>query len=214
MLRKKFTRLYFKHDGTIQSQDGVEGVEVVCHPFSISKLSENYGGNIEKTFSNFKSLHYTPSRKCGMHVHISKGKLTQSQILGLFLFFSNNKEFIRKFSGREDIAQLDRYSKIVNMPELKELIASEQWKYYITKNDHYNSINVTANTVEIRIWQSTLNAKVFIARLWFLETLLDFISNTNHRKRSLKDYVEYVLQYKKYAIKNLEPVMKIAEEFI
>lgn len=176
------------HDGSID-----DGFEIVSQPFTLKYMREH-----EETIKD--ALRYLIDNgyrgdqvsTCGLHVHISRrafGKTTDEQsknIDKLILFFETYKSQLVNFSRRRGNS-LSHWAKFLSdyyhINTNDETIKSKKMKSlaYIKKlkgdvDSKYIAINLNhSDTVEIRIFKSTLNYKTFFATLELVHTLVRHI---------------------------------------
>lgn len=152
--------VYFKNDGSLSN-----GIEIVFHPFTLKSFHKNFpmkefldkiimlGGDIS-------------SGKCGMHVHVSKEKLTNEQLIKGKWFFYKCAEFLKRYSGRKSFA----YCYFEENPNSDP---------YAQKYGRHTAFNVagSTNTVELRLFNSTLEYKKFLSNLQFADVFVDYIQH-------------------------------------
>lgn len=104
--------------------------------------------------------------RCGLHVHITKSALTQSQI-------SRMQSFLNDTMNQELITQVARryhtnYSRFLG--ELGKLKSHPQ-----VSRDRYEVLNLTNdNTVEVRIFRGSLKYEAVVAAIEFTNALVNF----------------------------------------
>jgi len=100
--------------------------------------------------------------KCGVHIHISRKYITQSQLGGLVVFMNHpaNIEYVEYVAGRK----ANKYCKV--LPGKTETISY----------DRYEMVNLTnRETVEIRIFAGTNNTQVLFGYVMWLAQLLKWL---------------------------------------
>ena len=106
------------------------------------------------------------TRTCGLHVHITKSALTQSQI-------SRMQSFLNDIMNQELITQVARryntnYSRFVGS------FAKLKSEPYISR-DRYEVLNLTnERTVEVRIFRGSLKYEAVLAAIEFTNALVNF----------------------------------------
>lgn len=107
---------------------------------------------------------------CGLHFHVSRSALSTMQIGKLleFLYNPDNKSFVTKIAGRSDssYATLDGNRTITAVaPEI----------FSIDTEVRYEGLNLrNPETIEFRIFASTTEYSVFMHRLDFVRSLIDY----------------------------------------
>lgn len=176
------------HDGSIN-----DGFEIVSQPFTLKYMREH-----EEIIKN--ALRYLIGEgyrgdqvsTCGLHVHISRcafGITSDEQsenIDKLILFFETYKSQLINFSRRRgnslshwakflsDYYHVDTNKETTKSKKMKSLAYIKRLKGDV--DSKYIAVNLNHhNTVEIRIFKSTLNYKTFFATLELVHTLVRHI---------------------------------------
>lgn len=180
---------YCKRDGSI-GRGGEAAIEIVSHPFTFD-FAKKHKKQIATFLKELKEqgCHGNP-KTCGMHVHVSRKDLSTTNIYKMLRFFKQNEDFIKFISGRDNISQMEQYASVKN---------SFASKLSITKSalsgrsaTRYSAINLTNTaTVEIRIFQSTLDPKAYYKNLEFVIALYSF-SKEGSLTASYNDFQMYV----------------------
>lgn len=147
-----------KCDGSLAN-----GFEICSRPASMSLHKTAWNKFFEETPSNVVA-----KDTCGMHVHISKEPLSSLQIgkILVFLHSSKNRKFIETIAGRASC----HYSDFSSERRLNH--ALNKYKGSFT---HYSAVNLlNPNTIEIRIFKSTVDKTRFFANLEFCHALVKF----------------------------------------
>ena len=158
--------LYLKHDGSLDW-----GVEIVSHPATIEFWREQKD-NL-KTLFDLLSEHNCSGEKAktaGMHVHIARAKMNLAHKNSFCAFIHGNSEFVKKIARRGS----NRYSKYIDIND-EERKAPESVERKFFHHDRYEAVNWNSkSTVEVRVFQSTLNINHFLANLEFCQAAYDF----------------------------------------
>lgn len=137
-----------KYDGSLDF-----GIEFVSAPASLTIHQRRW----PKLLSILKE-HTIVRPTCGMHVHISRKIIPPEAQSRMHRFFNTNPTFIRSIAGRE----ASIYNTFIKKSEGMELIP----------HGRYEAFNVSnPNTLEVRIFKSTLDPALFLARLEFVASL-------------------------------------------
>jgi len=182
-------RLIFgKNDGSLDN-----GFEFVTHPFSWDWfLANKYRFN--QMFSTAKLLDLFTAESCGCHVHMTKSVFTPCHLLKFMKFINSghNVDFISKIAGRE-------YANIsfCKTETDKRTMIKKAKKEEGIHLDRYSAVNlVNKATVEVRIFNGTLDSKTFFSYIEFLKSLFDFTNLNSMQKCQLGRYKDYVLKNK------------------
>ena len=208
---------------TICSRDGSieNGFEIVSQPFSMAFIRENEE-KIKEALGFLINEGYRGDQvnTCGLHLHINReafgstARERNKNIDKLILFFETYKQELFRFSRRSAV-KLKRWAKFlsdyrnVNMDTDNDRAKRIKSLDYIGKTkssieERYCAVNLmNDNTVEIRIFKSSLNYKTVFATIELIHTLVkrivesaelnDFNWNNvvnDENCRYLKDYCE------------------------
>lgn len=180
---------YLKKDGSIQ------GFEIVSHPFTLQYAHKKMKlKQILKYLSKSGFTSYDSGR-CGLHFHLSAAFFSKIDVIKMRMFFSKNKEWLKKLSKREGIG--DNYCQYEDL-ELKDSLESfSQLGRYWALN-----LNTDKSTVEVRIFRGTLKENTFTAFLQFMDSLSHFIKDVGINVfavgNSLKEYFIWLKQTNRY----------------
>lgn len=189
---------------TICSRDGSieDGFEIVSQPFSLAFIRENEE-RIKEALKYLIDHGYRGDQvsTCGLHLHINReafGETSEEQnknIDKLILFFETYKQELFRFS-RRSASKLQRWAKFlsdykhVNVDADTDSAKRLKSLEYIGKTkssveERYCAVNLmNDNTVEIRIFKSSLNYKTLFATIELIHTLVRRIVNSE----SLEDF--------------------------
>lgn len=182
--------IYTKYDGSLK-----HGIEVVTHPFTLQAIHKHLPSKDIIDFLKTNGALIKDS--CGMHVHVSKEKITKESLLNGKWFFYKCAKFIKLFSERTEY----KYC---------------MFEDYAPRKDPYNqefgrrtAFNVAASekTMELRLFKATLDYTKFMANLHFAdcfagyiqyESRLAFLKNNNTEKiwANFLNYANSQGQYK------------------
>ncbi len=153
--------IYIKNDGSLRN-----GIEIVFHPFTLKSFHKNFP---LKAFLDYLIANGAIIKEnCGMHIHVSKEKLSIIDLLRGKWFFRRTEFFLKKFSERSkyDFCKFDPYDP---RPDP-----------YHQEYGHYSVLNYAspdAKTLEIRAFNATLDYKKFLANIQFADVFVDYIQN-------------------------------------
>ena len=160
---------YQKNDGSIRF-----GMEIVSHPATLEFWRANKD-KIEELFSFLRSEGCAGDEAgtVGMHIHVSRNGMKRSHQNSFAAFVYSHREKIEKLAGRAS----NSYTKMINLPNSAE--DTEQTRRFeeriINNHDRYSAVNWNnEHTVELRMFQSTLNTSHFLANIEFSHALYHF----------------------------------------
>lgn len=169
-----------KSDGSLQC-----GMELNTSPGTMGfhKLF-NWKGVLQGlTAAGFKA-----QATCGMHVHVSRAPLGETRVARLckFIYNPDNFAFIRYIAGRHS----DRWAQIKNIgtsPGFNNAPAQ-----YVRSYGKYMALNLSpSNTIEFRMFASTLQPHRFLSRLEFVAALVEFSGLSEEAAMKLKAVSPY-----------------------
>lgn len=142
-----------------------KGFEICSSPATLSYHKENWDNFFEISGC---SLIAAESQRCGMHVHISRAPMSNLQIGKMMAFIHNpyNREFITHVAQRPSSYQ--------NNFEAPRLIREAKPKYYQHFDRHHGVNLLNHNTVEIRLFQGTIDRHDFFKNIEFCHALTKF----------------------------------------
>lgn len=153
--------VYIKSDGSLHN-----GIEIVFHPFTLKSFHKNFP--LKGFLSLLKNNGCFVLDNCGMHVHVSKEKLSKIELLKGKWLFHKCQLFLKKFSERTrfDYCKFEPYEPLP-IPWDQEY-------------GHYSVLNIasqSAKTMEVRLFNATLDHTKFLANLQFSDVLVDYIQH-------------------------------------
>lgn len=186
---------YLKEDGSLDN-----GFELVSHPITLNYARKKL--KLKKILKWLRSNGFESQDNCGLHIHIGTDFLSEEDIVKLRAFFSLNKYFLYVFSKREEI---DNNYCMYERFNLDRFISGE------VPEDRYWALNLNTeqDTVEIRIFSSTLDENRFFAYLGFVDALVRYckkytlktIIQGQNSESSWNYFISWLVDYKrKYKI--------------
>lgn len=176
---------YCKHDVSCG-----KGFEVVSHPFTFDWMKENQEA-FDPMFGLASIMRGHESERCGMHVHMSKDAFTELHMFKFMRFFHLNINFIRSLA-RRPTGKFERWAKIV-APERSTLM-----KFTLNRERfdfQRGALNVELDdTIECRIFRSTLSPTAYYGNVEFLQGLFDYTKNCGADDEQLSEqrFMDYV----------------------
>lgn len=166
-----------KKDGSIS----MPGFEIVTAPSSLAIHREK----ITEFFSNNPDIDTDDSIDIGLHIHISRKPLTQLTIGKMLVFINNpdNEDKIVAIAGRSS-------NKWATISPKKITDIKKQ-------TSRYEAINLQNNdTIEVRIFASTVDPKLILARLEFVHCLTVWVKDQSMLQLTWNNFTDYVREHK------------------
>lgn len=187
-VRSVFPTMYLEQDGSLDSR---YGFEVITQPWGKDEWAL-HGKQLLNTMkaNDCKAYNSPAGRGYGIHININRNYLTPLQEMRMFMFLaaSENKDFVSAIAQRSSI-----YNADVNIGQFgKERqtvsqaggfrhvyigddgLGNSQYVKKISGRGKYAPIKLHEDRLEIRIFQSTLNASSFNKDLEFTWALLEW----------------------------------------
>lgn len=173
---------FMKRDGSLD-----QGIELVSVPMTMDAHQESW----EEVLSLAKNNGLECKQNCGMHVHASKEVLSPLQIgkIVYFMHNANNRGFLNHMAGREIPA---KYANIHNSKKISDV---NRHSHAGDPKNRYDGINTTGyNTIEFRIFLSTLDYKRLMANLQFCAALISFAwpGNSSVKEFNLENFFKFL----------------------
>jgi hypothetical protein len=169
------------HDGSIKTA----GFELKSAPMLYNTAKQNFGSLFEFIEAN-KEAFTAYGDNCGIHIHISRNALSDMHLsrFNMFINAPKNRDFIQLIAERQSNIYC-QYNDLVNEES------------YRSQNRHYDSVNVSANTVEIRIFKGTCLVDSFMKNLEFIHAVLRYTNpELMNDYRSIADFKAFVADNK------------------
>ena len=193
--------LYAKQDGS------VEGCEINSFPFNWNWFCANKVADRIKDVSKFGKA----SRACGFHIHLSRAFFSEDHLAKMVYFFYKrpNPAFIRSVSQRTNMDYChtrptwrrgsDRWDSGSRRITSRN-ITFDDAKWLSSNSDHwhpscerYCSLNLyPTKTIEIRIFQGTVNQMLIKAYLEFALAVSFYTGNSNPEEMTVDGFKNYV----------------------
>lgn len=153
--------VFIKSDGSLKN-----GLEIVFHPFTLKSFHKNFP--LQPFLKFLAENNGVVKENCGMHIHVSKERLSSIDLLKGKWLFHKCEPFLKKFSERAkyEYCKFDRYPP-------------NQDPYY-QEYGHYSVLNIagpTSKTLEVRIFNATLDYHKFLANMQFSDVFVDYIQH-------------------------------------
>lgn len=190
--------VYCVHDGSLASKDA--GLEAVTMPFSLRHFTTNQ--NTWYTFFDVvKSTGFEGDGqpKAGCHIHISKEPFHTLHLYKFtrFIFNENNRDFINFISNRCDTMNNEYWSFKPERFGSEKRLAKDRKNLNANKlhTNRRTAVNLTDDTVELRIFQSTTDLSTLNSYIEFCVSLFNFTRDTSLKKCNYANYCKYVLSH-------------------
>ena len=166
----------FKSDASLGRHKLGQGAEVVSGPMSFAThnyIWDNY-------FSKTKDYGLLASPRTGMHVHVSRPSEEECEKIWKLMNHDDFNWMIEQVAGRKPNKFSARYG--FNSEDQGDLY----WRTYGNTRGRINLRN--SATIEFRLFNSTLNREVFLARLGFVKCVCEFVKDS----KNANDFLEFV----------------------
>lgn len=164
-----------KEDGSLD-----EGFEIVTSPGDLAHHRSFWYNTLDGIKEDVRI-----TSDCGLHVHASRDALSALDIAKILYFINSplNKDFIKAIAGRYGIF----YASPITISDVAPCALSNATPRYSTVN------LLNDDTVEFRLFASTLNADCLIMRLEFVSALCNFVKMRSYANmEDIKAFVAYV----------------------
>jgi Putative amidoligase enzyme. len=188
---------YCKRDGSLN-----DGVELVSHPGSRSWWTEQRGA-IEVMMQRLSQMGWRSHevRTCGMHVHVSRDAFENSMHIYRFLHLVYRFPELALLVSQRQRHQMNqwatlRYNKKPSLKSKAQLqLKGREWDQ-ADNAGHYDGVNQTEHTFELRIFNGTLNPKRFYKNLQYAWAALAFTADTmNLRHITAARFFKWVMEH-------------------
>lgn len=156
--------VYLKSDGSLR-----EGFEIVFHPFTLKAFHKNFPSQSFLKYIQEQGANAHLSGRCGMHVHVSKEKVSKDSLLKGKWFFYKCAPFLKKFSGRTNFS----FCSFEEQPPNED-------PYYqpLGRRTAFNVAGST-KTLELRLFNGTLEHEKFLSNLQFSDSFVGYIQQVS-----------------------------------
>jgi hypothetical protein len=209
---RDFELIYIKSDSSLDN-----GFEIVTHPCDLYFFMNTFPWKelLDETIKMGYRGHSCST--AGMHIHLGRvalsSKITNQEIVisRIIFFFAKHWDEILIFSRRNQ-AQIDRWARkysFKNSPRDTMEGAKE------SSNSRYNCINIlNPETVEFRVFRSSLKLGTIIAALQFVDAICDAaISMTDEEMQALS-WQQFVKDLDPLNRKELVEYLKIRQLYV
>lgn len=165
-------RIFLKEDGSLSNR----GVEIVSMPHSYEEI-ENLNLDRITEICYDHDYDYEPNG-VGLHIHFDRKWLDSTKdthIEKIAMLMTKFSKDVLNFSGRE-FEDLDHWARIPSIDN-----------FYVSSSK-YSCLNIRhSNTIEFRIFNSTLNSKKIKACIDFCISLIEYSRENDFKLDSIRD---------------------------
>lgn len=177
---------YLKSDSSIKS-----GFEIVSAPATMEEHYHMWDNFFEKLPPTSR-----PLKSCGMHVHASRGRMSDLQIAKILVFLHSekNREFVKLIAGRESSFH-NNFETKKSFRDVKKLTYDKHGR-----PDHHTALNLhKEQTIEFRIFWATRDKRIFFKNLEFVKAIIKFSdwAHTSMKDIEWRKFVEFARAYRK-----------------
>lgn len=159
---------HFEHDGSIN------GVEFDSHPFSWNMMKKAKP-LFEKMLNKMSQKGLVGNDGCGIHIHVGRNAFNDEDALTKFYYIINSDE-MRQFwikVARRTSSYAHFRSVSSNLTRNQVGAVMEQYRH-----EHGEAVNQQhENTIEVRIFKSTLNVNVLFDYMQLIVNLVNFCNS-------------------------------------
>lgn len=188
-------------------------LEFVTAPASLEIHQEKWG-NLASTLSEFFS---GDNETCGMHIHMSREGLSPLEEFKLFTFIHNkaNSEFLEFMAKRSMESEwAESYYKLYELKNFRHMysVNKKTKKLAIMEVDyqspsHHAALARGDKTLEFRIFQSTTDVNIILARIEFIAALRQFVkTDSSILRNSYLPFLKWIKFQKGF--KNFKAIVK------
>ena len=180
---------YCKYDSSIPET----AFEIVSHPITFEYLKK-HRNIIKDNIIDLESKYGAYSGKdsgCGLHIHMSKNAFGNYHIWKLlrFIYHKSNRDFLIAFSGRSKVS-MSEWAKIsaYNSDNKKRAMNKDQ-----AGMDRHHAVNLQRDsTIELRIFEGTLDKDRLWAYIEFTKALYEFTKIANPTDLKIGKFISFV----------------------
>ena len=165
-----------KTDGSLSN-----GFEIVTAPATLDAHKKYWQPFFDSGNGAVDNLKSWNTDTTGIHIHISKSALSQSNIGKILVFINDekNEDFINHIAGRNSNQWAKKSPK-----KISDGMRIDTDKYEAVNTSHRNSI-------ELRIFRGNLSRIGFFRVLEFVDCLVHFVKNSTPKKLYYTDFIKW-----------------------
>ncbi len=166
-----------KHDSSIQ-----DGFEIVFHPQTYAYAATDGKPAIENCLGELRRRRFSGHNYGGMHVHICLNAFSRLHLFKFHRLFRNARPLFTAISQRKP-DKLEQWAGFSNLP------ASPY-----NNIDRYCALNYTRQTVEVRIFNSTLRTDRFYKNLETVKAAIDYTKLCGLQELDTQSFLRFIMQ--------------------
>ena len=199
---------HLERDGSIGA-----GFEMISQPMSLEYVKA-HKDDFEKMFNDLQNNGQRghDASDCGLHVHINRGAFKDDKAIQRFKAMVHGMRAQMEKFARRTSSEYYHYCNVSRNFSYDEISRIDDYGHHTAVNATGNTSN-EKNTVEIRIFKSTLNVVTYIATLEFVNNLVAIANDSSKIVVKFGDllhgeYIEkYVEQRRQYNVTFNEDAM-------
>lgn len=192
--------IYNKSDSSLHGG----GVEIVTIPMTRNNLIKLFNDMDFKTFKNLSGRDYSDG--AGVHIHVSRNTISPIDIMKLSLLFNSNRsriysKYIYFLSGR--IKSIDNNNLTWSFNVNRQQVNDNFYKVGSTPLQKIMDIDYVGchgvalnlankNTIEFRLFKSTMDKEQLISYLEFVEKAIEFCEKNTINMISIPNFISYL----------------------
>lgn len=173
---KGMADLICKQDSSIR-----DGFEIVFHPQTYAYITGEGREATEACLALLRKRHFAGHNFGGMHVHINKSIFSQLHLYKFHRLFLQAQSLLTTISQRRK-DKMERWASFY-MPDKPGL-----------NEDRHTALNYTDNTVEVRIFNSSIRADRYYKNIETVKALVDYTRICSLQELTAAGFLGYVLR--------------------
>ncbi len=158
------SRFWLTSDGSLSSN----GIEITSHPATMLYHRTKFPWRSICNAARVNSYKSHNTETCGLHVHISREPMAESERIKLALFVYSHKNEMVTFARRDDSG----YSAFKGPRTAVADVCADG----SSRSGKYEAVNFAPrNTIEFRLFRGTLRCETILATIEFCEALCMFV---------------------------------------
>lgn len=177
-------RFYCKHDSSLD-----DGFEIVSEPgtYRFWMENENFDFCPKLTKLGYRSYN---TDTCGIHIHVSRKALTDTDIAKLLLFMKRNAGFVLYFSRRRE-SDLNHWAGVNERPMHQMIQEIKRMGVY---SQRYSAINLLpGSTIEFRMFRGTLNVAAIKRNIGIVAAMIGFARETKAKDMTVSAFRSWLV---------------------
>lgn len=201
-----------ENDGSLD-----DGFEIITEPMTLQYIRESQKDTIKTMLECLKANGMGQGRHTGLHIHVDRDSLGTSSrssdevIDNIYLIMETFEKEIIKFARREP----NEYCNFISEPSREKTLSYIKRRKEYVRGNRYLAFNIQPeDTVEFRIFKSTIDFLTLMATIEFVNNVVNIAKYKNIDGLTWKDIIEYQASKNEYLIEyneslNIESDSKI-----